>query len=61
MLRALAGAHPDELTRDELADQLNLAAGGGTFSAYLSRLKSPGLIEVSKTGVRASDSLMGAA
>ena len=58
MLQVLAENYPLKLTREDLAENLNLAAGGGTFSAYLSRLKSPGLIEVDREGVRASDALM---
>lgn len=59
MLRELAGHWPRWLTREDLAVRLGLAASGGTFSAYLSRLRSPGLIEVDGPKVRAAASLMG--
>lgn len=60
MLRCLAGFYPNWLTREDLADQLNLAAGGGTFGTYLSRLRAPGLIEEDgEKRVRAHPDLMG--
>jgi len=59
MLDVLAGRYPDAITREELAAQIDLAAGGGTFGTYLSRLRSPGLIEVDGSNVRCSPSLMG--
>lgn len=58
MLRVIAG-HPRGLTREQLADALNMTASGGTFTAYLSRLRSPGLIETSGGVIRATDFLMG--
>jgi hypothetical protein len=60
MLRHLAKVYPRWLTRDALAADLGIEVSGGTFSTYLSRLRSPGLIEEGpdKT-VRASESLMG--
>lgn len=45
LLRHLAGEYPDWTTRQDLAEALSLAADGGTFSTYLSRLRAPGLIE----------------
>lgn len=60
MLNHLAEAYPHWMTRDELAEALSLAASGGTFNAYLSRLRSPGLIEEdADKRVRASAELMG--
>jgi hypothetical protein len=62
MLRFLAANYPHWVSREELAEELNLAAGGGTFSAYLSRLRSPGLIEEGRDkNVRAAATLMEAA
>lgn len=58
MLRHLAAIYPEPISRESLADALNMAASGGTFAAYLSRLRTPGLIDVSRDGVRASDALM---
>lgn len=59
MLRLLAEAYPAFMTREDLAAELNLAAGGGTFGTYLSRLRSPGLIEEGPDRtVRASPMLM---
>lgn len=43
--------HPSGIRRDALADQASMAAGGGTFSTYLSRLRSNGLIEESRGGI----------
>lgn len=59
MLRQLASAWPHWVSRDDLAEALGLTASGGTFSTYLSRLRSPGLIEVDGPKVRATASLMG--
>jgi len=59
MLRTLADRYPEWVSRDELAGALNLAASGGTFNAYLSRLRSPGLIEDgADKQIRAAASLM---
>lgn len=59
MIRHLAAVYPDWLSRDELAADLNLTAGAGTFSTYLSRLRSPGLIEEdAEKRVRAAVELM---
>lgn len=53
MLEVLVAAYPEWLTRERLADALNMAASGGTFSTYLSRLRSNGLAEVQGAQVRA--------
>lgn len=58
MLRHLARIYPRWITRDELAAALDLSASGGTFSTYISRLRSPGLIEVEGGRLRAAESLM---
>jgi uncharacterized protein len=59
MLDALARHYPSWITRDELAGEINMAAGGGSFGTYISRLRSPGLIETDGANVRCSPSLMG--
>jgi hypothetical protein len=58
MLKALADRYPRAASRTELAEELGLAATGGTFSTYLSRLVSNGLAARLPDGsVRASDVL----
>jgi hypothetical protein len=59
MLRKLAEIYPEWISRDDLAADLTMAANGGTFQAYISRLRSPGLIEVDRDkNLRASPMLM---
>ena len=59
MIRRLAEVYPEYLTKDQLAGDLNMAASGGTFGAYLSRLRSPGLIEEDREkNIRAAPQLM---
>lgn len=57
MAEALIEAHPDGLTREELAYRLDMAATGGSFGTYLSRLAGPGLIERGAT-IRLSPDVM---
>lgn len=45
MLRELARVYPQGYARTDLATALDMAASGGTFGTYLSRLRSAGLIE----------------
>lgn len=59
MLDALTGHYPAAITREELAAEIGLAAGGGTFSTYISRLRSPGLVEVNGQQIRLAPALMG--
>lgn len=60
MLDVLFRCYPMELTREALASHLNMAAGGGTFGTYLSRLRSNGLIEEPERGCyRISPAIMG--
>lgn len=61
MLNRLAEIYPAWTTREQLGADINLATSGGTFSTYLSRLRTPGLIEVSGDQVRAAPQLMEAA
>lgn len=46
-----------EMTRDELASTVGLTGNAGTFSTYLSRCKTAGLIEVDGTMVRPAEAL----
>ena len=58
MLNALADRYPRAASRTEFVKDLGLAATGGTFSTYLSRLVSNGLADRLPDGsVRASDEL----
>lgn len=60
MLDVLFRCYPMELTKEALASHLNMAASGGTFSTYLSRLRSNGLIEEPERGCyRISSAIMG--
>lgn len=62
MLRKLGEHYPDWISRDQLAAELGITASGGTFNTYLSRLRSPGLIEEDEDkNVRAAAILMEAA
>lgn len=59
MLSYLMNAYPHYTSRQDLAEGINLAASGGTFSTYLSRLRSPGLIEENGSSLRLSADVMG--
>jgi len=58
MLRWLADRYPAWTSREAVGAALALTPGGGTFNAYLSRLRSPGLIEVDGQLVRAAKQVM---
>jgi uncharacterized protein (UPF0335 family) len=58
MLRHLSGIWPGKIQRQELAAELGLAATGGTFGTYLSRLRSAGLIDEDGQTIAAARSLM---
>jgi hypothetical protein len=60
LVEALIEAWPDPLPKDELAERIGMTASGGSFQAYVSRLRSPGLIEQDGAGIRLSDEVMGA-
>jgi hypothetical protein len=49
---------PVERTKAQLAEHVGLAAGGGTFDTYLSKLAVNGLIERGRGGVRAVPALV---
>lgn len=58
MLRALAKRYPRGFERGELANEIGMTASGGSFSTYLSRLRSAGLIEQEGSEIRAAPALM---
>lgn len=55
---ALIESYPDWLSRDDLAERVEMSASGGSFGTYLSRLAGPGLIERTSEGVRLADEVM---
>jgi hypothetical protein len=61
LLRYLADQYPNFITREELGSALSLSTAGGTFGTYLSRLRTPGLIEEQGDQLRAAPQLMEAA
>lgn len=56
MLRELAARYPDEMTKNDLGEAVNMKQSG-SFSTYLSTLKRNGLIELSGQNVKASSEL----
>lgn len=59
MLRALASREPNELTRNQLATLAGLSANSGTFSTYLSKLRTAGAVYESATGFTITQTGMG--
>ncbi len=57
LLRVVAEVYPDIITREELAERLDMSKGSGTFSTYLSKLRANGLITVTGQNLRAGESL----
>lgn len=57
MLEVLVATHPRGVTRDELARRVGISSASGTFSDYLSNLRSNGLIEQRGRELFASSSL----
>jgi len=57
MLDLLIDAHPNALTRDELAQRAGYEVTGGTFNTYLSTLRRNGLADIDGDTVRANDVL----
>jgi Holliday junction resolvase RusA-like endonuclease len=57
ILRTLAAAYPDTLTADQLGEKADLNPRSGTFSTYLSRLRTLELIESGRGWLRASEEL----
>lgn len=56
ILRALAGVHPNYLTKEELGAVTELSSNSGSFNTYLSKLRTLELIEGSNP-LKASDEL----
>ncbi len=50
-------AHPRGITREQLADRVEMEVTGGTFSTYLGDLRRNGLIEVDRDAVRPGSAL----
>ena len=57
MLDVLVAYYDAPLTKDQLAEHVNMTVSGGTFQTYLSTLRRNGLVEVNGNEVRASDTL----
>lgn len=57
MLNALVDCYPEALERSDLGSRAMVAATGGTFSDYLSKLRTVGLIEEPGRRVKASETL----
>lgn len=58
MLNLLQRRYPDFTARDALAADLGMAASGGTFGTYLSRLRTNGLLEEKGKRLRLTPALM---
>lgn len=58
MAEVLIEAWPGWLSRDDLAERIEMSPTGGSFGTYLSRLAGPGLIERGGQGVRLSQEVM---
>lgn len=59
MTEALISEYPEWTSKNELAEIIGMAASGGSFSTYLSRLSGAGVIERDKdSGVRLSSEIM---
>jgi len=54
-------AHPESLTRDQVAEQMGIHPRGGSFGEDLGRLRGRGLIEYERGVVRARDFLFAGA
>lgn len=57
MLRVLGGHYPNEMSRQELGDAVNMSSTSGSFGTYLSYLKSRGLVKTSMQNIKASEEL----
>ena len=57
MLDAAVKAHPEFISKAELAEVAGVTLGGGTWNAYFGSLKRNGLIDVDGDQVRASGTL----
>lgn len=50
MLEELVRIYPEAISRTELAERVGVSAGSGTFSTYLSKIRSNGLLETVNGG-----------
>lgn len=57
MLDILVSIHPATITKHDLGREAKLSSTSGTFTTYLSMLRSNELIEITGTTVKASDNL----
>ncbi|MEO8679230.1 MAG: hypothetical protein ABI665_09305 [Vicinamibacterales bacterium] len=57
ILETVATVYPDTLTLEQIGKQANLNHQSGTFSTYMSRLRTLELIESGRGWVRASEEL----
>ena len=57
MLDVLVARYPHTLTREALAEAVEMEVTGGTFGTYLSTLRRNGLVEVDGATVAAADTL----
>lgn len=58
LVEALIEAWPHPMTKDDLAERIGMTASGGSFQAYVSRLRSPGLVKQDGNELRLSDEVM---
>lgn len=57
MFEVLVDQYPSELSKEMLGEMTGLSASSGTFGTYLSLLRSNSLVEVSSSGIKASDNI----
>jgi hypothetical protein len=57
MLRSVAAAYPEDITKEDLGKEVQMSHTSGSFSTYLSTLKRNGLITTKGSWVKASDEL----
>jgi predicted transcriptional regulator len=57
MLDELLAVHPNEISREELAERVEMTESGGTFQTYLGTLRRNGLAEIDGGFVRAGQAL----
>lgn len=57
MFDVLVEHYPNNVEREQLGMEAEIATTGGSFGTYLSMLRRNGLIEVSGTTIKASEAL----
>ena len=57
MFDVLIENYPSELNKETLGEMAGVSPAGGSFGTYLSTLKSNGLVEITDTGIKASETL----